>query len=65
LGDNVQDTTDDWTAPGYDDPNMNEEWFGIVSISSSDPSLRTTREAYDIVTNIYATDPKPGIYKRI
>jgi hypothetical protein len=51
--------------PGYDDPNMNEEWFGIVSISSSDPSLRTTREAYDIVTNIYATDPKPGIYKRI
>lgn len=32
--DSKQDTSTDWTDSNYEDFNMNEEWFGIMKISS-------------------------------
>ena len=51
TSDSVQDTTTDWTNENdkYSDPNMNEEWFGIMKISS------------DIHRN-YITHPKEAYY---
>ncbi|MCS7151969.1 MAG: T9SS type A sorting domain-containing protein, partial [Endomicrobia bacterium] len=45
LGNSGQDTSTDWQNSDYDDPNMNEEWFGIMKISSN-------------IYNSYITSPK-------
>ncbi|MFH1368547.1 MAG: glycoside hydrolase family 2 TIM barrel-domain containing protein [Elusimicrobiota bacterium] len=41
----VQDTAADWTNDNYADPNMNEEWWGIVAIEL-DSYTRKPKEAY-------------------
>ncbi len=46
------DTQSDWRNGAYEDPNMNEEWWGIVGISE-DPEERILREAYDAIANLW------------
>lgn len=50
LGDAKQDTSTDWTNYAYEDPNINEEWFGIMKISS---------DTY----NTHITTPKKSYYE--
>jgi len=45
----VHDTTSDWENSNYEDKNMNEEWFGIMKISSD-------------VNHNYITQPKAVYY---
>jgi hypothetical protein len=53
ASDNTQWTTHDtckgWEAFGYPDPAMNEEWWGITSVSAADPNSRGLRAASDVV----------------
>ncbi len=43
-----QDTSTDWTNFNYEDPNMNEEWFGIMKISSNSYTsyITTAKRSY-------------------
>jgi len=45
-------TQADWRNEAYIDPNMNEEWWGIVAISEN-PEERILREAYDTISGIW------------
>ncbi len=53
-GDFVQDTAVDWTNPAYADPGINEEWWGIVAITSgtSQPAKRL-RQAYYALRDLW------------
>ncbi|MEI8012198.1 MAG: glycoside hydrolase family 2 TIM barrel-domain containing protein, partial [Candidatus Omnitrophota bacterium] len=46
--DAVHDVYPDWQNINYVDNNMNEEWWGLVAISS-DPNTRSPREAYHYI----------------
>lgn len=46
----AQETCKNWNNPGYPDPAMNEEWWGIVGLDSADPAARTLRTATDRVS---------------
>jgi len=41
----THDTSTDWVNPGYADPKMNEEWFGVAAISET-PGIITLRQGY-------------------
>ncbi|MFH1360983.1 MAG: glycoside hydrolase family 2 TIM barrel-domain containing protein [Candidatus Omnitrophota bacterium] len=43
------DTVVDWYNPGYLDPNMNEEWWGLVSTDTS-----TTRQGYNVLKDKFS-----------
>ncbi len=45
----THDTLADWYNGAYEDPNMNEEWWGVVAISEN-PEERIIREGYFIWT---------------
>jgi hypothetical protein len=52
----VQDTCDDWVNSLYlpdADVNVNEEWWGMVGLDGADPAVRTTRAAYDSVSDMW------------
>jgi len=51
-GVSVHDTATDWTNLAYDDPAMNEEWWGIVGISLGS-NKRSERIAYQSVTTLW------------
>ncbi len=46
-------TTAQWQNAGYMDPNMNEEWWGIVALSPSGD--KQPREAYDDLKNLWSS----------
>jgi hypothetical protein len=52
----VQDNTAQWQNSGYDDPNMNEEWWGITAISPSTREKRP-RLAYYVLREIWTGVP--------
>lgn len=54
----THDTQTDWIAYGYEDPNMNEEWWGLVSISDNDqqPDTLSPRQAYNTLKQLYSAD---------
>jgi hypothetical protein len=52
LGNSGHDTTTDWTNNNYSDPNMNEEWWGIVSQSAGTYD-RTPRQAYSTLKTLW------------
>jgi hypothetical protein len=52
----VQDTCTDWTNSLYlpdADANVNEEWWGMVTLDGADPGLRTPRTAYSRVSEAW------------
>lgn len=58
LGNSAQDTVTDWTGPSYDDPNMNEEWWGIVSIDNA--AKRAAHQAYHTLRNLWTRGVVPS-----
>lgn len=50
------DTATDWTNPNYSDPNMNEEWWGIVSVAP-DTFHKTQRQAWYTLQSWWRTTP--------
>ena len=48
----VHDTAADWTNYAYSDPNMNEEWWGITSISP-ETYQKTARQAYNTLKSLW------------
>jgi hypothetical protein len=52
----VHDTATDWTNPNYPDPNMNEEWWGIVSVAP-DTYHKTQRQAWYALQGWWKTTP--------
>lgn len=46
----AHDTCSTWTNPGYPDPTMNEEWWGIATLDSANPNARVLRSAADRVS---------------
>ncbi|MGA2090853.1 MAG: T9SS type A sorting domain-containing protein, partial [Endomicrobiales bacterium] len=58
-GPSVQDTSSDWTNPLYvEDPNMNEEWWGLVGIAPNS-TTRRLRLAYYALQTAWLV-PVPG-----
>lgn len=55
-GDFVQDTAADWTNNAYPDPGMNEEWWGLVAISTR-PNIRSPRLVYYALRDLWANPP--------
>jgi hypothetical protein len=51
-----QDTAIDWKNDNYSDPNMNEEWWGIVSIAP-DTYHKTQRKAWHTLQGWWRTAP--------
>ena len=51
-----QDTVIDWTNHNYSDPNMNEEWWGIVSVAA-DTYHKTQRQAWYTLQSWWRTTP--------
>lgn len=54
----THDTTTDWTSSYYSDPNMNEEWWGIVA-QSPGTYTRTTRQAYLTLKTLWSGTSGP------
>jgi len=52
----VHDTATDWPNPNYSDPNMNEEWWGIVSIAPG-TYHKTQRQAWYTLQAWWKTTP--------
>jgi hypothetical protein len=52
----VHDTESDWINPGYSDPNMNEEWWGIVSVTTG-TYHKTQRQAWFTLQAWWKTTP--------
>lgn len=52
LGASVQDTATDWQNANYDDPNIQEEWWGMVGISSG-THARTIRQVYRTLSGLW------------
>jgi len=50
------DMATDWTNPNYSDPNMNEEWWGIVSIAP-DTYHKAQRRAWYTLQGWWRTAP--------
>ncbi len=50
------DTATDWTNSNYSDPNMNEEWWGIVSVAP-DTYHKTQRKAWYTLQGWWRTTP--------
>jgi len=50
------DTVTDWTNPNYPDPNMNEEWWGIVSVAPG-TYHKTQRQAWYTLQGWWRTAP--------
>jgi hypothetical protein len=46
----THDTCTSWTQPGYPDPAINEEWWGLAAVDPADPSARLLRSAADKVS---------------
>ena len=53
----VHDTAKDWTNYAYSDPNMNEEWWGIIAISSTSITERIPRKAFYTLKDNWRTEP--------
>ena len=49
----AHDTCTSWTQPGYTDPGINEEWWGMVALDAGDPNARTPRVAHDRVDALW------------
>ena len=64
----THDTSTDWLNPNYKDPNMNEEWFGVVKISEGIPAMLTPRQGYYLWTNterdLAPTPMNTGLFQR-
>ena len=52
----VHDTIEDWINYAYSDPNMNEEWWGIVSVAP-DTYHKTQRQAWYTLQEWWRTTP--------
>lgn len=52
----VHDTATDWPNPNYSDPNMNEEWWGIVSVAPG-TYHKTQRQAWYTLQGWWVTAP--------
>jgi hypothetical protein len=46
----LHDTCSTWTSPGYPDPAIQEEWWGIAALDPANPSARVLRSAADRVS---------------
>jgi len=46
----LHDTCSTWTNPGYPDPAMNEEWWGIAALDPADPNARVLRSSANQVS---------------
>jgi hypothetical protein len=49
----VQDTCASFINDAYPDPNINEEWWGVVSQDAADPDVRNPRSAYSRVSEAW------------
>lgn len=49
----AHDTCSSWTNPGYPDPAMNEEWWGMAALNSVDPNARVIRPAGNQVSGLW------------
>jgi len=47
------DSCASWSQPAYPDPAINEEWWGIASLSASDPNARTLRPGAERVSDAW------------
>lgn len=52
----VHDTATDWPNPNYPDPNMNEEWWGIMSVAPG-TYHKTQRQAWYTLQGWWVTAP--------